>query len=168
MFCRNCGQEWPDTPEYCMSCGARPLTGTSYCPSCAAATTPLSEICVKCGARFPRPGFTTGSRTGKSKVASILLAVFLSFWTWIYTYKKDGWKFWVGLALAFLPGIIVYSIFLTSFMSYPYDTPIPDATGIAFVLSIMGVSVIGFGIWIWTIVDTAIKSDDWYRRYPEI
>jgi len=25
--------------------------------------------------------------------------VFLGFWTWLYTYKTDAWKFWVNLGL---------------------------------------------------------------------
>lgn len=36
----------------------------------------------------------------KSKTVCVLLAVFLSFWTWLYTYKYDAWKFWLGLALS--------------------------------------------------------------------
>lgn len=36
----------------------------------------------------------------KSKTPAILLAVFLGFWTWVYTYKVDAWKFWVNLGLS--------------------------------------------------------------------
>jgi predicted amidophosphoribosyltransferase len=113
MFCRNCGKEWPGEPEFCMNCGARPLSGTAYCPACAAPTTPLSEICVKCGARLPRQNYAYAPRSGKSKVASVLLAVFLGFWTWLYTYKKDGWKFWVGLLWRY-PSAVSYSFFRRS------------------------------------------------------
>lgn len=38
----------------------------------------------------------------KSKTTAILLAVFLTFWTWVYTYKTDAWKFWMNLALSVL------------------------------------------------------------------
>lgn len=30
----------------------------------------------------------------KDKTVTVLLAVFLAFWTWLYIYKMDGWKFW--------------------------------------------------------------------------
>ncbi len=38
----------------------------------------------------------------KSKTTAILLAVFLGFWTWVYTYKVDAWKFWLNLVLTVL------------------------------------------------------------------
>ena len=51
---------------------------------------------------------------GKSKTTAILLAVFLSFFTWLYTYKDDAWKFWVGMistifgAPLIFPGILIW------------------------------------------------------------
>ena len=30
----------------------------------------------------------------KDKTVAVLLAVFLGLWTWVYTCKKDAWKFW--------------------------------------------------------------------------
>lgn len=38
----------------------------------------------------------------KQKTTAVLLAVFLTFWTWIYTYKVDAWKFWLNFALSIL------------------------------------------------------------------
>ena len=38
----------------------------------------------------------------KDKSVSVILAIFLSFWTWLYTYRIDAWKFWVGIALSIL------------------------------------------------------------------
>lgn len=38
----------------------------------------------------------------KSKTVSLLLAVFLGFWSWLYTYKYDAGKFWLGLILNIL------------------------------------------------------------------
>ena len=35
----------------------------------------------------------------KSKSTAVLLAIFLGLFTWIYTYKKDAWKFWLNLVL---------------------------------------------------------------------
>ena len=54
---------------------------------------PVAEMCVKCGARLMSAG-------GKSKTTAVLLAVFLGFWTWLYTYRKDAWKFWLNLGLS--------------------------------------------------------------------
>jgi hypothetical protein len=38
----------------------------------------------------------------KSKRTAVVFAVFLSFWTWCYTYRTDAKKFWVGLVVAII------------------------------------------------------------------
>lgn len=45
------------------------------------------------------PGIN-GAVKPKEKTTAVLLAVFLGFWTWCYTYKKDAWKFWLNLGLS--------------------------------------------------------------------
>lgn len=35
----------------------------------------------------------------KSKTTAQILAVFLSQWTWLYTYREDYDKFWIGTVL---------------------------------------------------------------------
>jgi hypothetical protein len=118
MFCRNCGKELQGTPEFCPNCGAKQTTS------------PVVEVAQ--------------ARSSKSKVASVLLAVFLAFWTWLYTYKKDGWKFWTGLGIAILIGIINITTF---------------GLGIAFTW------ILSLALWLWSVIDTAAKSEEWYRNY---
>jgi len=36
----------------------------------------------------------------RERVISLLLAIFLGIWTWLYTYKYDKKKFWWGLILS--------------------------------------------------------------------
>jgi len=62
--------------------------GSKFCPACGTGIVATAAICPNCGTSVGQP---------KSKTTAILLAVFLTFWTWLYTYKKDAWKFWVGL-----------------------------------------------------------------------
>ncbi len=126
------------SPVRGLYCLQRPAArGDNYCQNCGAASALLAEICVKRGVRLakakvvPRGG-------GKSKVVAMLLAVLLGFWTWLYTYKKDGWKFWVGL------GAGLVNFFLT--------------------ILTLGLPL-GLGLWVWAIVDTATKSDEWYAYY---
>ena len=38
----------------------------------------------------------------KSQGLMIVLALFLGFWSWIYTMKYDSWKFWICLVLNIL------------------------------------------------------------------
>jgi hypothetical protein len=66
----------------------------------------------------------------KNKVVAILLAVFLGFWTWLYTYRADGGKFWLGL-----------------------------------IVTVVTIGIAGLVFWIWSIIDTVSKSDEWYATY---
>jgi ribosomal protein L40E len=64
-----------------------------------------AAFCVKCGApaggvKGGVPGVRVRPAAGaKDKTVAVVLAVFLGFWTWCYTYKKDAWKFWLNLGL---------------------------------------------------------------------
>src|SRR4051794_31413280 len=51
---------------------------------------------------YPPQGYYPVPMPGKSKTTAVLLAVFLSFWTWCYTYKTNTAKFWTGLALCII------------------------------------------------------------------
>lgn len=68
-----------------------------FCPSCGKLVKKDAVICVNCGVQI---GKMTGNHIPKSKTTAILLAIFLSFWTWLYTYQKDAWKFWLNLVLS--------------------------------------------------------------------
>jgi hypothetical protein len=93
---------------------------------------------------------------GKSKLVSILLAVFLTFFTWLYTYKKDGWKFWLGLFLSAIPGFtaaIFLVFYITNVAWLPDDVLIFLSTALPMT------------IWAWAILDSAIKRQVWYSNY---
>lgn len=68
---------------------------------------------------------------GLNKLAAILLAVFLGFWAWLYTYERDTAKFWVNLGL-----------------------------------TIVTLGIWGIVGWIWAIVDTSSRPDEFYQQYP--
>ncbi|MBI2451798.1 hypothetical protein HYV50_01825 [Candidatus Pacearchaeota archaeon] len=40
------------------------------------------------------------SKIQKSKTTVVILAVLFAFWTWLYTYQDDSWKFWLNLILS--------------------------------------------------------------------
>jgi cation transport ATPase len=71
-----------------------------YCSSCGRAIKMQAVICVHCGVPVPGRSLTVGAARPKSKTAAVLLAVFLTFWTWCYTYKRDAWKFWLNLVFS--------------------------------------------------------------------
>ncbi len=43
-------------------------------------------------------------KSRRKRNPAIFFAVFFSFFTWIYTYKKDAWKFWLNLILSIISG----------------------------------------------------------------
>ena len=110
-----------------------------FCPSCGVAIKREAELCVHCGVRVGRP-----AAGAKSKTAAILLAVFLGFFTWLYTYREDSAKFWIVAGVSIVNFILGIA-----------------TAGIWFFIGFF----IGIGLWIWAIVDTASKSDEWYATY---
>ena len=104
----------------------------------------------------------------KNRTTAILLAVFLSFWSWLYTYQKDKKKFWIallshGALIAMLVLLIVLSV-ATRGSS--------DVGALGLVISLLSIllgilaSLMPLGILVWTIIDVAGKSDAWYEQYP--
>jgi hypothetical protein len=113
-----------------------------------------------------------GGITPKNKTVAILLAVFFSFWSWLYTYGKNAKKFWIsmGVNALFFIIILAYSCSIaTSSMSY-YNQSYMDytnfSTGPIIFLSIL-INIISLGIWIWAIVDNSVRPDVYYEKYPK-
>ncbi len=76
----------------------------------------------------------------KDKTVAILLAIFLGGWTWLYTYKKDSWKFWLSFAL----NLTLFNPLWTWLLLF-----IPN-----------------FGLHIWAIIDVAVKPQYYYDNFP--
>lgn len=81
----------------------------------------------------------------KSKVVSVLLAVLFSFWSWLYTYKLDVNKFWIGASVNLFSLLFLMNMFGVFLIPLGY----------------LGL----LGVWIWTIVDTSIKEDKLLEKY---
>lgn len=161
--------------------GAGPLYNASFkhCVRCGNVVTLAALACPYCG----QPTHLIAS--AKNKTAAILLAVFLGPWTWLYTYKRDSTKFWVGLLVPVL-WLVLLILAVTAFAtSVATCTPSVNATGQIVYSSGCaygaGVTTGGFGLlsfvyiiafilypalWIWSVVDSAVKPDSFYAQYP--
>ena len=140
-FCAKCGKELPSQAIYCPYCG----------------------IVIQQLARR------------KSKNTAVMLAVSLSWWTWLYTYKKDAWKFWLGSGLGVASGGLIFLYIIRAFEDAM------NLVGLATSGSLSETQLVGstsewtnwatiaslavFIIWVWSIVDTAVKGSEWYKSY---
>jgi len=130
-----------------------------FCWSCGEPIKTQALICVHCGvlARSKRlPGTTAAG--GKSKTAAVLLAVFLSFWSWLYTVKLDCPKFLVGIILnlvAFPMALAVDA--LAREVGWRAGPPLPT-------IVLFGLPL---AVWIWAIIDRAVRPPEYYSQYPD-
>ncbi|HZD64947.1 MAG TPA: zinc-ribbon domain-containing protein [Acidimicrobiales bacterium] len=146
--------------RYCTSCG-NPLTEeAAFCPHCGSAT--------ELSGRPWRPQYPAAPRSTRSKTAAILLAVFLSFWTWLYTFRWNATKFWIGLGVSvgswLLASIVGAETYTVSYYDvYGYYHP---GNGAGIPLIVLGV-LASIGIWVWAIVDTAMTREADFSNYPD-
>lgn len=150
---------------FCTTCGSQLVVGSAFCTNCGTPASPGPKVTAASNFPVQSPpqqqyqatqlyaqqpssqqiGYTNYAQPGqfflppKTKTAAVLLAVFLSGWTWLYTYRADAPKFWVSLGVGSF-------LFLLSFAAPVF-------------------TFFGLGFWIWAIVDTASKTDEWYASY---
>jgi hypothetical protein len=78
----------------------------------------------------------------KSRAVAVILAVFLAFWSFLYTYSISGWKFWLGLGLTIFAWVLNVAVDAARGATTP-------------VLTVFFLVVVA-GVWIWSIVDRSI------------
>jgi hypothetical protein len=146
IFCWSCGEPIKKEAVICIRCGVqtRPLIpqGNTASPSFGAQSFPASL-----------------SLAPKSKTIAVLLAVFLSYWTWLYTFKRDGKKFTGSLALSLLVPLLWVSCVVAN---YCYGAFGWSTYRLFEILAILGL----FGFWIWAIILSSVRSKSWYSSYP--
>jgi len=95
----------------------------------------------------------------KSKSAAVILSIFFSFWSWLYTYKINFKKFWIifSIFFAYLIGIISISVqFDPANIFTKYGTWIW-----LFWLLYSG------SVWLWALLDNSLKPTSFYVNYPK-
>jgi hypothetical protein len=77
----------------------------------------------------------------KSRSVAVVMAVFLSFWSFLNTYSTSAWKFWLGLGIVVVAGVVA------ALLEIPYWSRSP--------FTALLVLIAPLGVWIWAIVDRA-------------
>lgn len=101
--------------------------------TCGSCGTPLAHGSQRC----PYCGRSQGK--GRSRGVAVALAAVFTYWSFLYTYKRDSRKFWLGLAMTMLA-----------------------ASDYGSKLSVVAL----IGIWVWVVLDRALKSKEYYTAYP--
>jgi uncharacterized paraquat-inducible protein A len=125
-----------------------------FCPECGNIIKKNAAVCPNCGVQIKEIRIskeetnTTAALSApiKSKAVSVVLAIFFGFWSWIYTYRRNGLKFWITFIGA--PAVIIT---IAHFLK---------ESGTLFILFAY------IGIWIWAIIDNAVKPNSFYDNYP--
>jgi len=171
---------------YCPECGRTIQRDLRQCPFCDTDFRKLfgieeqqntGNIGYGAGTTYgPQDGFSTGDTYRdplpqpypvKSKAVAVVLAVFLGFWSWLYTFKNNSLKFWITLGVFGVVFIITVSYscsIISDSMNYGgYGT---NYFGNSFIGFIVFTNIVSFGLWVWSVVDNVIKPESFYRDYP--
>ena len=109
-----------------------------YCPGCGKLVSEEDQTCNHCGEVTDWRARDSQWRR-KVKTAAVIMAALFGPFTWLYTVRKDYWKFLTWMS-ALLGAVLV---------GHPV---------------LLQLSVIA--VWLWAILDTALKPFDWYKTYP--
>ncbi len=164
-FCRNCSTKIIGPAEKCYMCRSDPLSGNAYCPGCGCPTPYPVRNCLKCGTPLSYNPPKTSIVNPKSKAISILLALSLGLFTWLYTYKQDAGKFWLGLGLSVL-GLIVFSVTFRLSFGNSHTFGVPANSNANWLLPMMISFSVVSGLWAWSFLDVIRKTNNWYAQYP--
>ena len=82
----------------------------------------------------------------KTKMSAVLLVIFLGLFGWLYTWKKSASKFLVSF-------FTIFGIYLIYTLSEWF-------------ILLWLLPVAGFAMWLWAIIDMAIKPDSFFTNYP--
>jgi len=157
-----------------------------YCPECGKPIKRNVAICVNCGVQIKEiktSETTTYNPNAKDKGIAIVLAIFLGFWSWLYTYKKDFKKFWIFISLIFVivacVGILIIIETVDS-INNPLTKCMPSDMILHSNLYVgIHMTLINYGTWfwllyllisassyIWALCNSVIRHTNFYTNYP--
>jgi hypothetical protein len=123
-----------------------------YCYACGNGVIATAVVCPKCGSPVGGIGAQGSPPAAKSKTAAVLLAVFLGFWTYLFTYREDKNKFW-----SWLIGPLLVLVVLIPGMGFTYSDFI--------ILGVIFLSITNFASWLVAVITAAKRNSDFYTQY---
>jgi predicted RNA-binding Zn-ribbon protein involved in translation (DUF1610 family) len=178
-ICSSCNQNIEDGTKFCNNCGTAvgeantasvaptaqpaPMSGailTKFCASCGAGLVASAVVCPSCGSA--QKGFAAAGT--KTKTVAVLLAVFLSAWTWVYTFSVNAKKFWIAAGLwglctiLWIVGYASASVTLVCNPPGSFNCNYHTSGGGTILLAWL----ISFGVYLWAVIDTATKPSEYF------
>jgi len=163
--------------KFCQSCGTQLVANAAFCPNCGTAVG-AAPVATPAAAPINYQSQVYASST-KSKTTAVVLAVFLSFWTWLYTFKINKTKFFIGLGAGFVAWIMQVTSLLLNADDIDYYAGCIDYYGADLVQALAECAsyqpdytlaflagFTTFGIWLWALIDNARKPAGFYQDYP--
>ena len=130
-----------------------------FCPACGNGLIVTAVVCPKCGS--PVAGVATkGSR---EKSIAVIMAVFLSSWAYLYTYKYDAKKFWISTIAGGAPLLVALVALTVSAVSNDIDVYL-EAAAMSRIFWFVWLLTF-FPIWITAIAVTATRHGSQYKNY---
>jgi hypothetical protein len=137
-------------------------TANNFCSACGNSIINTAVICPKCGSPTPKYRPET-VHVGKSKTTAVVLSVFLSIWSWLYTYKVNAHKFWITFSLALALFVTIMIVAWQSYVAPTYEAQ----DQLRALVSILGPlwQILVLGSWLWALLDNATKPRAFYLNY---
>lgn len=130
---------------------------------------------ARTGMPRPRRRNLAAARTSEAtplrrKDLAMLLALFFSYWTWLYTFRHDWDKFFFGLSLAFPSVLLATTIIGTDspflgFFPDEYDAPALERVDDLMVRTWRIILSPILLVWLWAIITTFRRPGEWFRNY---
>ena len=128
-----------------------------FCSACGNGLIQTAVVCPRCGSPVAVVSNPNPWRPAKSKTTAVVLAVFLSFWSWLYTYRDNKVKFWVSLPLELLRWLSIFAQVIYDLNCYYSCSGTTGFSVFQF--------FVGFPIWLWAVIDNARKPREYYEKY---
>jgi uncharacterized membrane protein YvbJ len=130
-----------------------------FCSACGNGLIISAVVCPQCGSPVTG-GSVSGSR---EKSVAVVLAVFLSAWSFLYTYKYDAKKFWISTIASFVLLIVAVVSYVIYEISFDYD--VYTLANAIFILFLILWLIASLTINIIAIVVAATRQDSFYNNY---
>ncbi|MBM3703363.1 MAG: hypothetical protein FJW63_10365 [Actinobacteria bacterium] len=117
-----------------------------FCPECGRPIKRNAVICVHCGIQV-KPLQDTVVRNNeitvspKSRRVALWLVLFLGFFSWLYTMRKDWWKFLISSVIFIVLAFVIRRNETAAF-------------------------IIGAIVYLWPVIDVTVRKESFYENYP--